>query len=95
MSATLKRDMIIDSEHGLHMRAAAMLARTANDFQADISVCHGCKIVNGKSTMGLMTLGAEQSERITVQAIGVDASSALDAIQDLLCADAFVHQSVA
>ena len=95
MSTTLKRDMIIDSEHGLHMRAAAMLARTASDFQADISVCHGCKTVNGKSTVGLMTLGAERSEHITVQAIGIDASSALDAIQDLLCADVFVHQSVA
>jgi phosphotransferase system HPr (HPr) family protein len=95
MSTTLKRDMTVDSEHGLHLRAAAMLARTAKEFLADISVCHGRKTVNAKSTVGLMTLGTPQSGAITVEACGSDAPSALDAIQELLRAERFVHQSVA
>ena len=95
MSATLECDMTIDSEHGLHLRAAAMFARTASEFIADIQVTHGCKTVNGKSTVGLITLGAPQAGMVTVQACGTDASGAIDAIQELLQADAFVNQSVA
>ncbi|MBT3192012.1 MAG: HPr family phosphocarrier protein [Verrucomicrobia bacterium] len=92
MDTTLRRDMTIDSEHGLHLRSAAMLARTASDFMADVSVSHGPKTVNGKSTVGLMTLGTPQSGQITVTASGVDATSALDAIQSLLQDDSFIHQ---
>ena len=95
MEATLKRDMTIDNEHGLHLRAAAMIAKTAKDFEASIQVCHGCKTVNGKSTVGLMTLGTPRFGQITVAAEGEDAGSALDAIEALLQDDSFVHQSVA
>ena len=95
MSTTLTRDMTIDSEHGLHLRSAAMIAKTAVDFQADIQVAYGNKTVNGKSTMGLMTLGTPKSGQITVLAEGLDAGSALDAIETLLNDDAFIHQSVA
>lgn len=95
METTLKRDMTISNEHGLHLRAAAMIARTAKDFDASIQVCHGSKTVNGKSTVGLMTLGTPRFGSITVEAEGADAVSALDAIEALLHDDAFIHQSVA
>ncbi len=95
MESTLKRDLTIDSEHGLHLRAAAMIAKTASGFDAEIQICHGRKTVNGKSTVGLMTLGTPRSGQITVFAEGEDAVSALDAIEALLHDDSFVHQSVA
>ncbi len=95
MNTTLKRDMTIDNEHGMHLRAAAMIAKTAKDFEASIQVCHGSRTVNGKSTVGLMTLGTPQSGQIAVMAEGVDADKALDAIEALLRDDSFVHQSVA
>ena len=69
-----------------------MIAKTAKSFDADIHVCHGEKSVDGKSTVGLMTLGAPQSGHIVVEAEGRDAVSALDAIEALLRDAAFVHQ---
>lgn len=92
METPLKRDLTVDNEHGLHLRAAAMIAKTAKSFDADIHVCHGEKSVDGKSTVGLMTLGAPQSGHIVVEAEGRDAVSALDAIEALLRDAAFVHQ---
>ncbi len=92
---TLERNMRIDNEHGLHLRAAAMVARTASDFIADIKVCYGSKSADAKSTLGLMTLGAGSSETILVQACGDDADSAINAIETLLCCDDFICLSAA
>ncbi len=80
----LERNMRIDNEHGLHLRAAAMVARTASDYIADIKICYGEKSANGKSTIGLMTLGAASSETVLVQACGDDADCALNAIETAL-----------
>lgn len=92
MNTVLKRTMTLDTEHGLHLRAAAMLARTASEFAADLKISYDNKTVNGKSTVGLMTLGAPQGGLITVMADGDDAARALDGIEALLRDDAFVHQ---
>jgi len=89
---TLERSMRIDNEHGLHLRAAAMVARTAADFDADIKVCYNSKTVDAKSTVGLITLGAPSSGTVLVQACGDDAHSALEAISDLLQGDDFIYQ---
>jgi len=95
MVTVLKRDMTIDSEHGLHMRSAAMIARKASEFQSDIQVRHGHKTVSAKSTVGLMTLGTPQAGRITVHVNGEDACLAMDAIEALLQDVAFINQSLA
>ncbi len=92
---TVERNMRIDNEHGLHLRAAAMVARTASDYISDIKICYGSKSADGKSTIGLMTLGAASSESILVQAHGDDAACALDAIELLLCCKDFVCLSAA
>lgn len=92
---TVERNMRIDNEHGLHLRAAAMIARTACDYISDIKICYGSKSANGKSTIGLMTLGAGSSETVLVQACGDDADSALGAIESLLSGDEFIYMSAA
>jgi phosphocarrier protein HPr len=95
MSDTLTRDLTIDNEHGLHLRAAAMIARTASKFKAEIEISHATKTVNGKSTVGLMTLGTPRFGVVKVAAVGDDAESALDAIEALLGDDTFVHSALA
>jgi len=92
---TVERNMRIDNEHGLHLRAAAMVAQTACDYIADIKICYGKKSANAKSTIGIMTLGAPSSETILVQACGDDADCALNAIETLLCCEAFTCLSTA
>ena len=92
---TLERNIKIDNEHGLHLRAAAMVARTASEFIADIKICYGSKSADGKSTLGLMTLGAASSEIILVKACGDDADNALNAIETLFSSESFTCLSAA
>ena len=92
---TLERNMRIDNEHGLHLRAAAMVANTASEYFSDIKISYGSKSVNGKSTICIMTLGAPSSESVLVQACGDDADCALNAIESLLCCEAFTCLSAA
>jgi len=89
---TIEREMKIYNEHGLHLRAAAMVAKTASDFLADIKVCYNSKSANGKSTVSLVSLGTPTEGTILVQADGDDADKAVDAISSLLLDDDFICQ---
>jgi phosphotransferase system HPr (HPr) family protein len=90
---TLERKIEIKNEHGLHLRAAAMIARAARDFDSDIVFHYNDKTADAKSTVGLVTLGAPYSGEIVVRACGEDADCAMDAISMVLHNDDFICQS--
>ena len=75
-----KVTIIINNETGFHARPSAVFAKTANNFNSEITVSKGTESVNGKSILGLMTLAAVKGTKLSVKAIGVDAESAISAI---------------
>lgn len=80
VSAVLK----IKNVRGLHARAAASFARTAEEFDAEISVERNGQNVSGRSIMGLMMLGAAIGSEITVTCSGKQAQEALSALEKLV-----------
>ena len=68
---------------GLHARPAAMLVRTAQEYDVEIVMEYGGHSVNGKSIMGILTLAAAQGAKVTVTAEGCDAAEAMRAIEEL------------
>ncbi len=74
----------IRNKLGLHARAAAMLVKTANGFDAEVSIAKDGEVVNGRSIMGVMMLAAEQGSEIAVTTSGRQAAEALDAIRSLV-----------
>ena len=62
---------------GLHARAAALLVKTANGFNANIMIEKDGVEVNGKSIMGILMLAASRGTKITVRVEGNDAVEAL------------------
>lgn len=85
MKATaVTRRVVIGNRLGLHARAAAQFVRTAERFQAEITVALGRHKVNGKSIMGLLMLAASQGAALTLRAEGEDGSAALQALADLV-----------
>jgi phosphocarrier protein len=82
------RELPIINRRGLHARASAKFVQTVERFDADVTVTRCGETVGGRSIMGLLTLGAAQGTTITVTATGTDATSCLQAIDDLL-ADKF------
>ena len=76
----LAQQLTIRNRKGLHARASARFVRTAECFEAEITVMRDGQSVNGNSIMGLMMLGAGPGSTILVQATGKQAREALDAI---------------
>ncbi|HEY6528938.1 MAG TPA: HPr family phosphocarrier protein [Cellvibrionaceae bacterium] len=78
------QDTCIINKLGLHARAAAKFANTANRFSSTIEVSCGEKTINGKSIMSLMLLAASQGTAISLSTTGKDATEALEALLELI-----------
>lgn len=89
--STITRDLTLCNRRGLHARAAARFAATAERFASDVEVAFNGRRVNGKSIMGLMMLAAACGQTITVTATGDDAARAIEGIAELV--DARFHES--
>lgn len=78
------QQLTICNKRGLHARASARFVRTAECFEADLSVTRDGITVGGTSIMGLMMLAAGPGSKILVQSRGPQAREALEAIVDLV-----------
>ena len=83
-SGSFSRTAVIKNQRGLHARAAAKFVKVAGDFEAEIIVSRSGQSVSGRSIMGLMMLAAATGSEIRLDAEGMDAEMALDAICALI-----------
>ena len=80
----VKKMVMIEGQEGLEARPAAMLVQVASQYESEIYVESGKRKVNAKSIMGMMTLGLDNGEDITVIANGGDEQEAIDGIEAYL-----------
>jgi phosphocarrier protein HPr len=83
-ASAMTRDFLVSNKLGIHARPAALFVKTANRFTCDIFVEKDGEKVNGKSIMGLMMLAAGPGSRLTIHALGQDASQALAELETLI-----------
>ena len=69
---------------GIHLRSGAELAKLANQFKSVITVSNGSRVVNAKSILDLLTIGAIYGTVLEFSAEGTDASDAIQAIRALV-----------
>ncbi len=79
-----KKAITIQLESGLETRPVALLVQVASQFQSEISVEMENKRVNAKSIMGMMTLGLDTGEEVTISANGADEKEAMSEIEAYL-----------
>jgi len=79
----VERMVTIRNRAGMHARPAALLVKTASEFESRIYIEKDSERVNGKSIMGVITLGATYNTPLKIIADGPDETQALDAIQKL------------
>ena len=79
----VERMVTIRNRAGMHARPAALLVKTASEFESRIFIEKDSERVNGKSIMGVITLGATYNTPLKIIADGPDETQALDAIQQL------------
>lgn len=80
----IKKSITIRLSSGLEARPVAMLVQVASQYESEIYVESGKKKVNAKSIMGMMTLGLDNGEEVTVTANGKDESEAMDGVEKYL-----------
>jgi phosphocarrier protein HPr len=79
----VERMVTIRNRAGMHARPAALLVKTASGFTSQIYIEKDGERVNGKSIMGVITLGATFNTPLKIIADGLDEAQALDAIERL------------
>ncbi len=77
------KTVTIKNRAGIHARPAALIVNTANQFDADIYLEKDSMRINGKSIMGIITLGASYKTEVVIIAEGPDEAEAIEAIEKL------------
>ena len=80
----IEKEIIIMNSQGLHARPAAVFVQIASKYNSTISVKKDNEIVNGKSIMGILMLGANHKSKITLIAEGDDAVQSLEELEAFL-----------
>lgn len=80
----VKKSIKIELSSGLEARPAAMLVQVASQYDSKIYLEADSKRVNAKSIMGMMTLGLDAGEEITLSASGEDEEAAMDSMEQYL-----------
>jgi len=79
-----KKSMKIQLAGGLEARPVAMLVQVASQYESTIYIEAEGKKVNAKSIMGMMSLGMDFGEGVTVTAEGSDEEAAVAGIENFL-----------
>ena len=80
----IKKPITIQIPSGLEARPVAVFVQVASQYESTIYVEVDDKKVNAKSIMGMMSLGLDNGETLTVVADGSDESVAVAHIERFL-----------
>lgn len=81
---TKKIDLVINDNYGLHSRKCAEIVRAASNFISNIKLIHDKNSVDIKSILGLMSLSVVQGQKVTIEADGTDADSAIESLSKIV-----------
>lgn len=80
----VSQTLVIKNPLGLHARPAELLARTASQFEAQVELVYCSQRVDAKSILHILTLGADAGTELLLEARGVDARQAVEALVQLV-----------
>jgi phosphocarrier protein HPr len=80
----VERNVIVTNKLGLHLRAAALLVKTASTFRSEVRIRKGGVEVDAKSIMGILGLEGAVGSELTVKARGPDEREALAGVVGLI-----------
>ena len=83
----IRRPIIFPHCAPLTRRGAALLVQEASRYESRLMIEHDAKIVNAKSMLGLLSLGADAQGSLQLLAEGPDEEAAAEAVTKLLSSD--------
>lgn len=79
-----KKIVEVTSEAGLHAREASDFVNTAQRFKSDIQLSVDGKTVDGKSILGILSMGIAKGAKIELILSGTDEEEALEALSAIV-----------
>ena len=80
----IRKPITIGISNGLEARPIAMLVQVASQYSSNIYLESEAKKVNAKSIMGMMSLGLDAGESVTVSVEGEDEEAAAAKIEEFM-----------
>lgn len=80
----IRKSITIGISNGLEARPIAMLVQVASQYTSNIYLESEARKVNAKSIMGMMSLGLDNGESVTVSVDGADKEEAMKSIEEYL-----------
>ena len=84
----ISKNITINIPTDMEARPVALLVQVASQFESNIYVEVEDKKVNAKSIMGMMSLGLDNGETVTIVCDGTDEEKALEGIEKFLIGEA-------
>lgn len=84
----IKKSVRIELSNGLEARPVALLVQVASQYESTVYLETQNKRVNAKSIMGMMTLGLNNGEEVTVVCEGNDEVAAAEDVEKFLTGEA-------
>ena len=78
------KEVTVENQVGLHARPATFFIQKANEFKSSIWVDKEERRVNGKSLLGVLSLGIVGGTTIRIIADGTDEQAAVDGLVKLV-----------
>ena len=78
-----ERTVTINNRAGIHARPAAILVEAAKNFKCSVFYAKDDSKINGKSIMGILTLGAAYGTKLKLITEGEDEEKAADLLARL------------
>lgn len=83
----IEKEFVVTNPQGLHARPAAMIVQIASKYNSNVTIDKDGEQVNGKSIMGILTLGMQQNTRMRVIIEGEDAEQVLKELEVFFSAE--------
>ena len=80
----IKTSVVVKADPGFDGRPIALLVQEASQYASKVYIQVAEKNINAKSIMGMMTLGLDSGEEITLSANGEDEEAAMSSIEQYL-----------
>ena len=72
---------------GMHARPAMYFSQKASQFHSNVYIEHEGRRLNGKSLLGILSLGINKGDTITIIGDGKDEQTAVNRLVDLVKSD--------
>lgn len=81
---TASKTVTLLNPQGFHARPAHLFMKLASQYRCQVEILKGNEVINGKSILDLLTLGAGNGTTLCLRAIGDDADAAVEALARLV-----------